>query len=202
MPNTGHQLFQADLADPKATEEMVLQVIRKMGSIDILVNNAGIFEEYDFNTLTYKKWQATWQKTVQINLIGAANICFLTAKHMIERGGGKIINVSSRGAYRGEPKAPAYGASKAGLNALSQSLAVALAPYNIHVYGVAPGFIETDMTKQMLAGKQGEQIKNQSPLGRVGFAQEVAQTVLFLAGEHTAYLTGAIIDINGASYLR
>ena len=121
---------------------------------------------------------------------------------MIKQGGGKIINISSRGAFRGEPQAPAYGASKAGLNAMSQSLAQALAPHNIYVYIVAPGFIKTDMTEKLLVGKQGEQIKKQSPLGRVGYADEVARTVLFLAGEGTDYLTGSIIDVNGASYLR
>jgi 3-oxoacyl-[acyl-carrier protein] reductase len=202
LTGEGHRRFQADLSDPRATEKLISNVIHEMGSIDILVNNAGIFEEYDFNTLTYQTWQAAWQKTLNINLTAAANTCFLAAKHMMERGGGKIINLSSRGAFRGEPSAPAYGASKAGLNAMSQSLAVALAPYHIYVYGVAPGFIETDMTRQMLVGEQGEQIKKQSPMGRVGFAEEVARTVVFLAGEHTDYLTGAIIDANGASYLR
>jgi 3-oxoacyl-[acyl-carrier protein] reductase len=202
LPGDGHRLYQANIADAASTEKMITNVIREMGPIDILVNNAGIFEEYAFDELTYQTWQETWQRTVNCNLVGAANTCFLVANHMIDRGGGKIINISSRGAFRGEPRAPAYGASKAGLNAMSQSLAQALAPYNIYVYVVAPGFIKTDMTEKMLVGKQGDKIKNQSPLGRIGYAEEVARTVLFLAGEGTDYLTGAIIDVNGASYLR
>jgi 3-oxoacyl-[acyl-carrier protein] reductase len=202
LSGDGHRLFQANLAEAGATKDMITNAIREMGHIDILVNNAGIFEEYPFKKLNYQTWQETWQRTLNCNLVGAANTCFLIANHMIDRGGGKIINISSRGAFRGEPEAPAYGASKAGLNAMSQSLAQALAPYNIYVYVVAPGFIKTDMTERMLVGKQGQRIKNQSPLGRVGYMEEVARTVLFLAGEGTDYLTGAIIDVNGASYFR
>jgi NAD(P)-dependent dehydrogenase (short-subunit alcohol dehydrogenase family) len=127
---------------------------------------------------------------------------FCIIQHMKERGGGKIVNVSSRGAFRGEPDAPAYGASKAGLNAMSQSLAKALAPHNIFVYVVAPGFVETDMAAPALSGPKGNAIRQQSPLGRVALPEEVAQAVTFLASEGTDYLTGCIVDINGASYLR
>jgi NAD(P)-dependent dehydrogenase (short-subunit alcohol dehydrogenase family) len=123
-------------------------------------------------------------------------------QHMKENGGGKIVNVSSRGAFRGEPDAPAYGASKAGLNALSQSMALALAPHNIFVYVVAPGFVETDRIAPLLSGPRGDAIRAQSPFGRVAYPEEVANTVLFLASEGTDYLTGCIVDINGASYLR
>ena len=121
---------------------------------------------------------------------------------MIEKGGGKIINVTSRGAFRGEPDAPAYGASKAGQNALSQSLAKALAPHNIYVYAVAPGWVKTDMAKEALASLEGDAIRNQSPMGRVATPDEVAKAVVFLSSEGTDYLTGCIVDINGASYLR
>ena len=97
---------------------------------------------------------------------------------------------------------PAYGASKAGMNAMSQSLAMALAKWNIFVGTVAPGFIETDRVAPILNGERGEAIKNQSPLGRVARPEEVARGVLFLASEGTEFMTGAILDINGASYLR
>lgn len=202
LPGEGHHLFQANIADAEETKKLIYAVVDTMGSLDILVNNAGIFEEIPFDALTFQTWRDTWQRTLDINLTGPANMCYLAAKQMIQKGNGKIINVSSRGAFRGEPQAPAYGASKAGLNAMSQSLAVALAPYNIYVYAVAPGFIKTDMTQKLLNGEKGERIKKQSPMGRIGFAEEVARTVLFLAGEGTDYLTGAVIDINGASYLR
>ena len=120
----------------------------------------------------------------------------------MQQGGGRIVNVSSRGAFRGEPDAPAYGAAKAGLNALSQSMAKALAPHNIFVGVVAPGFVETDMAAELLAGPEGEAIRGQSPMNRVARPDEVARTVLFLASEGVDYLTGCIVDVNGASYLR
>jgi NAD(P)-dependent dehydrogenase (short-subunit alcohol dehydrogenase family) len=121
---------------------------------------------------------------------------------MMQHKGGKIVNISSRGAFRGEPDAPAYGASKAALNAFSQSLAVALAPHGIFVGVVAPGFVETDMAAELLAGAGGDAIRRQSPMGRVARPDEIARAVQFLASEGIEFATGAIIDVNGASYLR
>jgi NAD(P)-dependent dehydrogenase (short-subunit alcohol dehydrogenase family) len=138
---------------------------------------------------------------MQTNLIGAANAAFCAAQHMMRHGGGRIVNVSSRGAFRGEPDSPAYGASKAGVNAMSQSLAKALAPHNIIVTAVAPGWVETDMATDHLA-ERGDEMRQQSPLGRIAQPREVAYTILFLASEGAEFLTGAIVDINGASYLR
>jgi NAD(P)-dependent dehydrogenase (short-subunit alcohol dehydrogenase family) len=122
---------------------------------------------------------------------------------MIDGGrAGRIVNVSSRGAFRGEPDHPAYGASKAGLNSMSQSLAQHLAPHGITVAAVAPGFVETDMAAPLLAGPEGDAIRGQSPLGRVATADEVADVVAFLASDRAVITTGAIVDANGASYLR
>jgi len=168
----------------------------------VLVNNAGIFQEHPIFETDYAEWKDAWHRTLNVNLLGPANVIFHMVEHMRENHGGKIINISSRGAFRGEPRAPAYGASKAGLNAMSQSLAKALAPENIFVYVVAPGFVETEMAAELLGGPEGESIRRQSPLNRVADPKEVAGTVVFLASEGTDYLTGAIIDINGASYLR
>ena len=112
------------------------------------------------------------------------------------------MNISSRGAFRGEPDAPAYGASKAALNSMSQSLAQALAPHNIFVSVVAPGWVDTDMAAESLAGPEGDQIRCESPLNRVASADEVAHAVLFLASEGADFVTGSILDVNGASYLR
>jgi 3-oxoacyl-[acyl-carrier protein] reductase len=128
-------------------------------------------------------------------------VAYCAAQHMIERRAGRIINVTSRGAFRGEPTATAYGASKAGLNSFSQSLALYLAPYNIFVTAVAPGWVETDMAHEALTSPQGRDILNQSPLKRVARPEEVAYTLLFLASEGAEFLTGDIIDVNGASYL-
>jgi NAD(P)-dependent dehydrogenase (short-subunit alcohol dehydrogenase family) len=121
---------------------------------------------------------------------------------MIGRGGGRIIAVSSRGAFRGEPDAPAYAASKAGLNAMTQSLARALAPKNVLLYVVAPGWVETEMATAHLEGPDGDAIRAQSPLGRVARPQEVAAAVAFLACDDVEYMTGSIVDLFGASYLR
>jgi NAD(P)-dependent dehydrogenase (short-subunit alcohol dehydrogenase family) len=121
---------------------------------------------------------------------------------MINSGGGRIVNVSSRGAFRGEPEQPAYGASKAGLNSMSQSIAQKVAKHNIYIGVVAPGFVETDMAAKKLSGPEGEKIRHQSPLKRVARPEEVAYAVLFLASEGSEFSTGTIIDVNGASYLR
>jgi len=202
LAGRGHVLVQADVSDPAAVEQMVADALGQLGHIDILVNNAGIYFDHPLDGVTYQTWQAAWQETINTNLIGAANVSYCVARHMIERGVGRIVNVTSRGAFRGEPTANAYGASKAGLNAFSQSLAQHLAPHNIFVAAVAPGFVETDMARDSLDGPEGEAIRQQSPLNRVAYPEEVAYTILFLASDGAEFLTGAIVDVNGASYLR
>ena len=195
-------LVQADLTDPIAIEQMVAGAIDSLGHLDIVVNNAGIYEEHPLADTSYTDWQTIWQRTWQINLMGAANVAYCVARHMMERRSGRIINVTSRGAFRGEPTATAYGASKAGLKALSQSLAQYLAPYNIAVTAVAPGFVETEMARSLLESPAGEAIRQQSPMKRVARPEEVAHTILFLASEEAVFLTGGIVDVNGASYCR
>lgn len=202
LPGTGHQIFQADVSDSGEVHRLVTSVVESMGRIDILVNNAGIFVEHYLPDVEFEAWQNGWNQTLGVNLLGPANLMYWVSKHMIDEGGGKIVNVSSRGAFRGEPNAPAYGASKAGLNAMSQSLAVALAPHNIFIGVVAPGWVETDMAADLLSGDEGDAIRAQSPLGRVARPDEIAKVVLFLASEGSEFTTGCIVDVNGASYLR
>jgi len=202
LKGQGHQIFQADVSDPTQVQDLTNSVIDGMGKIDILVNNAGVFIEHKLAEVAYDQWQSAWDAILSVNLVGPSNLMYWVSRHMIENEGGRIINVSSRGAFRGEPDAPAYGASKAGLNAMSQSLAVALAPYNIFVGVVAPGFVETDMALESLSGRHGDAIRAQSPLGRVARPDEVARVVTFLASEGIDFLTGCIVDVNGASYLR
>jgi 3-oxoacyl-[acyl-carrier protein] reductase len=197
-----HAVFGADVADPGSARGLVESVAREMGGIDVLVNNAAIFEAHPILDVGYEGWQEAWSRTIATNLTGPANLSFLAARIMAERGGGRVVNVSSRGAFRGEPETPAYGASKAGLNAMSQSLAQALAPHGVFCYVVAPGFVETDMASVVLSGPEGDGIRSQSPLGRVATPEEVARTVVFLASGAPDFMTGAIVDINGASYLR
>ena len=202
LSGNAHQIFQADLGDAAALGNLVDQTVQDMGKIDVLVNNAGVYQFHPIATTTFEDWQHSWEKTISTNLLGPAHLSYKVARHMMKSGGGKIINITSRGAFRGEPNAPAYGASKAGLNAFSQSMAQALAPHNVLMYAVAPGFVETDMTVSLLSGAEGDAIRAQSPLNRVARPEEVAQVVIFLAQDGTDYLTGGIIDVNGASYLR
>ncbi len=197
-----HAAFGAELADAGAARGLVEGVEREMGGIDVVVNNAGIFEAHPIPEVDYEGWQDAWSRTLATNLVGPANLSFLAARIMMERGGGRVVNISSRGAFRGEPETPAYGASKAGLNAMSQSMAQALAPHGVFFYVVAPGFVETDMAAVLLRGPEGDGIRSQSPLGRVATPEEVAKTVVFLASEAPDFMTGAIVDVNGASYLR
>jgi len=202
MPGLGHFAVRADISQPESVQQLVEAVVQEMGGLDVLVNNAGVFFPHPIDNSSYTEWQQAWEKTIGINLMGAANASYCAAQHMIKQGGGRIVNVSSRGAYRGEPEQPAYGASKAGMNALSQSLAQALAPHNIFVGAVAPGFVATDMAKPLLDGEEGEAIRQQSPTGRVAKPEEVAHCILFLASEESQFTTGCVLDINGASYLR
>jgi len=197
-----HLTMAADMTDPNAIAEFVDSVASSFGGIDILVNNAGVFREHRVRDVDYEAWQAAWDVVVGTNLLGPANMIFQVSGHMMKDGGGRIVNISSRGAFRGEPDAPGYGASKAGLNALSQSMAKALGAAGIYVYCVAPGFVETEMVAPRMSGEKGETIRNESPLGRVARPEEIARTVLFLVSEGSEFLTGSIVDVNGASYLR
>jgi 3-oxoacyl-[acyl-carrier protein] reductase len=203
LPGHGHAVVQADLADPGAVRSMVDAAASALGQIDVLVNNAGVFQAHPITEVSYEQWQAAWQATIGVNLIGAANVTWCVVEHMREIGsGGQIVNVSSRGAFRGEPGQPAYGASKAGLNAFGQSLARALAPLGITVATVAPGYVDTEMAAGALAGPGGDQIRADSPFGRVGRPDEVAAAVVYLASPPAQWASGAILDLNGASYLR
>lgn len=197
-----HTVIQADMGHPADLEQMVNAIIEKYGRIDVLVNNAGIFIDHSALDTDYVDWQTAWEDILAVNLMGPANLIYLCSQHMAKQGGGRVVNVSSRGAFRGEPESPAYGASKAGMNAMGQSLAKKLAPHNIFIHTVAPGFVETDMAKEVLQGESGVALRSQSPLNRVAKPEEVALTVMFLAAGGTEFLTGCIVDVNGASYLR
>lgn len=197
-----HKAFRADLRQPEDSKRLVDDVVAEYGKIDILINNAAVILRHKFEEVTFDEWRKVWEETLQTNLLGPAHLSYHAAKHMMKQGGGRIVNVSSRGAFRGEPEMPAYGASKGGLNAMSQSLAKALAPHKIFVYTVAPGFVETERIQPILDGPRGESIRNESPLGRIATPAEVAKTISYLALDAAEFLTGCIIDINGASYLR
>ena len=197
LPGDGHDARQCDVTDADAVAQLFEDV-----DADIVVNNAAIYEESHFLDAAYEDWQRTWRDTLDANLIGPANVIFHAGRSMARRGGGVIVCVSSRGAFRGEPTAPAYGASKAGLNQLSQSAAKALAPSNVVVGVVAPGFVDTAMAAEVLNGPRGDAIRGDSPFNRVASVEEVAEAVLYFTHTNAKWSSGAIIDVNGASYLR
>jgi 3-oxoacyl-[acyl-carrier protein] reductase len=209
LSGDGHVVVRADLAVPAEVRAMVDAAAAGLGGLDVLVNNAGIYlDPYPLLSTSYEDWQAAWQATLGVNLVGAANVTWCAAQLMTASGrtggrmGGRIVNVGSRGAFRGEPTHPAYGASKAGLHAFGQSLAVALAPHGITVASVAPGFVATDMTAELMASPAGDAIRAQSPFGRVATVEEIAAAVVYLASPEAEWVSGAVLDLNGASYLR
>jgi NAD(P)-dependent dehydrogenase (short-subunit alcohol dehydrogenase family) len=200
LSGDGHTSVQADLRDAASVKSMVDAAVAHLGGIDVLVNNAGVFIDHPPLTTDFDEWQAAWHETIEVNLYGPANTIFAAVPHMPS--GSRIITVGSRGAFRGEPDAPAYAASKAGVTAMGQSLAKSLAPRGITVLTLAPGFVETEMAARLLDSPVGDEIRNQSPYGRVATAQEVANAVVGLAGSWTTWASGSVIDFNGASYLR
>ncbi|HKG50441.1 MAG TPA: SDR family oxidoreductase [Actinomycetales bacterium] len=200
LPGDGHLAVPADLADPDAVLRMVDTAASTLGGIDVLVNNAGVFEPHPITEVSYEDWQRAWSQTLAVNLVGAANVTWCAVRHLPV--GGRIVNIASRGAYRGEPEHPAYGASKAGLTSLGQSLALALGHRRIAVTTVAPGWVSTDMAAEALAGADGDVRRRESPLHRVATPEEVARAVVYLASPDAEYATGAVLDFNGASHLR
>jgi len=218
LPGDGHLVVQGDLADPEDVRRFVSEAIEGLGRVDVLVNNAALFADdpatqgrrlnLDVSTTDYDTWVDGWRRTTDVNLLGTANVTYQVARHMVDTEPaegmprGRIVTVGSRGAYRGEPQVPAYGASKAAVHAMTQSLSVALAPFGIGCVGIAPGFIATDMAADLLSGPSGDAIRAQSPFRRVAGADEVAAAVVRLAGDWAEWASGAVLDFNGASYLR
>jgi len=202
LAGDGHLAVAADVADPSQVQALVGQVVERLGRVDVLVNNAGIYEAQPVLETGYEEWQRVWRRTLEVNLLGPANLIHAVAPHMVAAGGGRIVNVSSRGAFRGEPTHAAYGASKAGLNSLGQSMARALGGHGIYVTTVAPGYVETDMAAPFLEGPGGDAIRAQSPLGRAATPEEVARVVVFLATPGAESTTGAGVDVTGASNQR
>jgi 3-oxoacyl-[acyl-carrier protein] reductase len=202
LAGDGHVAAGADLADADAVRAMVDRAAQAFGGLDVLVNNAGVFVRHPIAETSYEEWRGAWSDTLAVNLVGAANVTWCAVRHMIAGGGGRIVNVASRGAFRGEPDQPAYGASKAALIAFGQSLARSLGPHGIAVTTVAPGWTATDMAADTLAGPRGEAILSESPLGRVATPEDVAKAVRYLASPEAEMASGSVLDLNGASYLR
>ncbi|MFF2570742.1 SDR family NAD(P)-dependent oxidoreductase [Streptomyces sp. NPDC058084] len=203
LDGTGHALVSGDLSEPAGAAHVADTAAEALGGLDVLVNNAAVNLPHPPATTPYEEWVALWQRHVSVNLLGTAYLSHRAAARMIEAGtGGRIVNIGSRGAFRGEPDHPAYGATKAAVHALGQSLAVALAPHGIGVASVAPGFFATERVAPRLTGREGEAIRAQSPFGRVAGPEEIAAAVLWLASPEAEWSSGTVLDMNGASYLR
>lgn len=203
LEGDGHVLVSGDLSQPEEAQRVVEDASAELGGVDVLVNNAAANSPHPLPDTSYDQWQREWQRVVGVNLFGAANVSYCAAHDMIAReSAGRIVNVGSRGAFRGEPDHPAYGASKAALHSLGQSLAVSLAPYGIAVASVAPGFTATENVAHRLEGAARAEVESQSPFGRVAAPEEVASAVLYLASPEATWSSGAVLDVNGASHLR
>jgi NAD(P)-dependent dehydrogenase (short-subunit alcohol dehydrogenase family) len=192
-------VVQGDVSKPEDCKRMVYAANDRFGSVDIIVNNAAISQRDSFS-MSYEAWVTHWNRTLAVNLMSAVNIAFCAVELMKRTGGGKIINVSSRSAFRGETEFAAYAASKAAIVNFTRSLARSLAGENIRAYAVAPGFINTGMGMEEIASR-GDAIRAEIPSGKIGTPDDVANVVLFLASDLSNYITGSTIDVNGGSYL-
>ena len=195
-------LVQADLRSVEDTERLWREALAWQERIDVLVNNAGVYEvcspEWELD-----EWLAGWERTLRINLVSAAQLVRQAVVHFRSRGGGIIINVASRAAHRGDDfQHQQYGASKAGMLALTRSIARACAKENILSYGVAPGFVDTDMVSDVIAERGREELGKMYPTGRVIDPAEVASVITFLASGIAPQTTGNTIDLSGAADVR
>jgi 3-oxoacyl-[acyl-carrier protein] reductase len=191
----------ADSAGPLTLWNAALEQLD--GRIDVLINNAGVFEENPLDR-PHDEWVADWERTMRINLTASAELCRLAVRHWQERqSGGRIVNIASRAAYRGDSPAHwHYAASKAGMVAMTKSIARGYAAEGILAFAVCPGFTMTGMAADYLSSRGGEKLLADIPLGRVAMPEEVAETARFLALAAPASMTGGVIDVNGASYVR
>lgn len=198
----GGDLIAGDLADPDAPKRIWEFALGHLGRIDVLINNAGIYEGVADDSPD-ADWHAAWQRTLTVNLTSAADLCRLAVQHFKANGGGRVVNVASRAAFRGDsPRHWHYAASKAAMIGMTRTIARGYAAENILAFAVAPGFTVSDATEEYLAGRGGAQIVADIPLGRVTSPAEVAEAIRWLATEAPAAATGSVIDLNGASYVR
>jgi 3-oxoacyl-[acyl-carrier protein] reductase len=199
----GDGLIAGDLADPAAPRKIWEQALESLGGrIDVLVNNAGIYEGVE-DEASDEEWQAAWNRTLRINLQATADLCRLAVQHFRANVGGRIVNVASRAAFRGDsPNHWHYAASKSAIIGMTRTIARGYAAENILAFAVAPGFTVSEMTEEYLQGRGGAAIVADIPLGRVTSTAEVAEAIRWLAIDAPAASTGSVIDLNGASYVR
>jgi len=199
----GNGLIAGDLADPASINTIWDQALDALdGRIEVLVNNAGIYEGVA-DDAPDDEWRTGWDRTLQVNLRAAADLCRQAVAHFRHQGGGRIVNVASRAAFRGDsPSHWHYAASKSAMIGMTKTIARGYAAEDILAFAVAPGFTVSEMTEEYLAGRGGAAIVADIPLGRVTNTAEVAEAIRWLAIEAPAASTGSVIDLNGASYVR
>ncbi len=192
-----------DLADPATPARLWAAALERLdGRIDILINNAGVFEAAPID-LPDADWSASWARTMQVNLAASAELCRSAVRHFLESGGGRIVNIASRAAHRGDsPDHWHYAASKAGMVAMTKTIARAYAAKGIYAFAICPGFTMTGMAEDYLASRGGEKLLADIPLGKVADPEEVAEMAAFCALSAPPSMTGAVLDVNGASYVR
>lgn len=190
-----------DPAGPRALWDAALEALD--GRIDVLVNNAGVFEAAPID-LDDEEWVEAWERTMRINLTAAAQLSRLAVRHwQLRESGGRLVNIASRAAYRGDsPPHWHYAASKAGMVAMTKSIARGYAKDGILAFAICPGFTMTGMADDYLASRGGDKLLADIPLGRVASPGEVATVARFCALEAPPSMTGAVLDVNGASYVR
>ena len=189
--------FRADIADKAAVDRMVADVLKQFGQLDILVNNAGIWKHNPIAGLSEERLK----ETIDTNVLGTFFPIMAVVDHMIARKSGAIINIASTAGQRGEAFHSPYGASKGAVISLTKSLAPELAPHNIRVNCVAPGWVETDMSRPSLQGEEARAVFAAIPLGRVGTPEELAGPIVFLASDYASFITGEILNVNGGAVL-
>ncbi len=193
--------IKCDVADYDGLPHVVDRCVARFGRLDTLVNNAGIFAENRFGGDDYAAWRRGWERTFAVNTFGPAHLAWLAMRPMRERGGGRIVNVTSRAAHRGELIFADYGASKAALTNLTKSIARSCARDGILAFTIAPGFVETDMATSELEARRAE-IEGEIPSGRIARPQDVANAIAFCASPLADHLNGSTLDVNGGSYIR
>jgi 3-oxoacyl-[acyl-carrier protein] reductase len=187
----------ADVSVTEEAEMMVDETIDRFGQLDLLVNNAGIWTGSPIDEMS----DGEWRETVAINLTGTFNMIRAAVPHMKQAGSGRIVNISSTAGQRGEALHSHYAATKGAVIALTKSLAVELADSGILTNCVAPGWVETDMTRDLLEAEEGDAIRKAIPLGRVGQPEEIAGAVLFLASDLASFVNGEVLNVNGGAVL-
>lgn len=191
-------LYAADFTQPEQAARLFDQAL-KDGPIHAVVNNAGVYMPVDFATSGDAAFEASWTKTFAVNFDSPVQLTRRAVKHFAGQGGGKILNVASRVGFRGEGGAAMYAASKAALINLTRSLAVELAPKKILLFGIAPGWVDTAMARDGMQERLND-ILTTIPLGRMASPEDCAATAAFLLSDQASYLSGVVIDVNGASY--